>query len=102
MQQAQDKLLRAKAESSRLGSLNMQHLSRYREATNSLDSCALAGPPECNRVQQRGGTESGVSGPHVEAHPEVVRGSSVAKWTERVSFCSDLTLHRSSDRCNVS
>ena len=102
MQEARAKLLGAKAESNRLASVHMQDISRDRDTTNFPVSCILTRPPECNRVQQRGGTESGVSGPHVEAHPEVVRGSSVAKWTERVSFCSDLTLHRSSDRCNVS
>ena len=79
MQAVQSKLLRAKAKHSRLASVNMQHLSRYKAATNLLSSDAWDFLQNSNGVQRRYCEGRGASGPDVEPVPAVVGSFSSSK-----------------------
>lgn len=93
MQAVQAKLLRAKAESSRLASVNMQYLSCNRAATNFLSSEVSEFPQNSDKAQRRECERRGVSGTDVEPVPTVVGSfSSPKRNTTKLLFDCDSLL----------
>lgn len=79
MQVAQASLLHAKAESRRLASVNVENVSRCRDVTRLLDSCASECQQHGKGAHGRYGEGSGIACPaQAQPHPAVV-GSFISR-----------------------